>query len=49
MSGIAAVIVKIMPDGPDADLEAIKKAAEEKLKEDGAMNISFDVRPWLLV
>jgi len=45
MSGIAAVIVKIMPDGPDADLEAIKKAAEEKLKEDGAINISFDVRP----
>ncbi|MFH1802190.1 MAG: elongation factor 1-beta [archaeon] len=41
---IAAVIVKIMPDGPDTDLEAIKKAAEEKLKEDGAQNISFEVK-----
>jgi len=41
---IAAVIVKIMPDGPDADLEPIKKAAEEKLKEDGAQNVSFEVK-----
>lgn len=41
---IAAVIVKIMPDSPEADLEGIKKAAEEKLKEDGAQNISFEIK-----
>ena len=36
------MIVKIMPDGPEADLGAIKKAAEGKLKEDGAQNITFE-------
>lgn len=42
---IAAVIVKIMPDGPDANLEAIKQEARRKLEEEGAMNISFEENP----
>lgn len=42
---IVAVIVKIMPDSPDEDLEAIKTAAKEKLEEDGAQNISFEEKP----
>ena len=45
MAGIVAVIVRLMPEGPDTDLEAIKKSAKEKLEEDGAMNISFEERP----
>jgi elongation factor 1-beta len=42
---IVAVIVKIMPDSPDADLNAIKVEAEKILKKDGALNISFEEKP----
>jgi len=41
---IVAVIVKIMPESPDTDLDKIKGEAEAKLKEDGAQNISFEVK-----
>ncbi|MBU0906578.1 MAG: elongation factor 1-beta [Nanoarchaeota archaeon] len=44
MSGIAAVIVKMMPEGPDSDLENIKELAKSKLEEDGAQNISFEIK-----
>ena len=44
MAGIVAVIVKIMPNGPDEDLEKIKTGAKERLKEDGALNISFELK-----
>jgi len=43
MVGIVAIIVKIMPEGPDADLEAIKGKAKEVLEKDGALNISFTI------
>ena len=42
---IAAVIVKIMPDSPETDLEAIKKAAKEKLEAKGAQQITFEEKP----
>ncbi len=42
MSGIAAVIVKIMPNSPETDLETIKSSALEALKKEGAQNISFN-------
>ena len=41
MAGIVAVIVKIMPDAPNADLEKIKKSALKDLEKEGAKNISF--------
>ena len=34
-----------MPDSPEADLEAIKKTAEEKLEAEGAQQISFEEQP----
>lgn len=43
--GIVAVIVKIMPDSPDEDLEAIKHKAKHILEHDGAQNISFEEKP----
>jgi len=39
---IVAVIVKIMPNSPEANLEAIKSKAKEKLEAEGAQNISFE-------
>lgn len=42
---IAAVIVKIMPDSPDANLEAIKQEAKSRLEKEGAQNISFEEKP----
>jgi len=44
MAGIVAIIVKIMPEGPETDLDRIKEEAEAKLKEDGAQNISFEIK-----
>lgn len=45
MAGTVAVIVKIMPDSPDEDLKKIELEARERLEEDGAMNISFEIKP----
>lgn len=42
---IAAIIVKIMPDAPDTNLEAIKKSAQSLMEAEGAKNISFEERP----
>ena len=42
---IAAVIVKIFPDSPDADLSKIKKSAQEALEKEGSKNISFEEIP----
>ena len=46
MAGIVAVIVKIMPEAPDTDLEAIKHEAKKCLESHGAKNISFEVKPY---
>lgn len=45
MSGIAAVIVKIMPISPEANLEEIKKSAQSVLEAEGAKNLSFEEKP----
>ena len=42
---VAAIIVKIMPDAPDANLEGIKNAAKSTLENEGAKNISFEEKP----
>lgn len=42
---IAAIIVKIMPDSPEANLESIKNAAKSLLEAEGAQNISFEEKP----
>ena len=42
---VAAVITKIMPESPDADLEVIKKEAQSTLEKEGGMNFSFEEKP----
>lgn len=42
---IAAIIAKIMPDSPDANIKAIEHEAEKRLKAEGALNISFEEKP----
>jgi elongation factor 1-beta len=44
MAGIAAVIVKVMPESPEVDLEKVKKGVQDVLSNEGAQNISFDVK-----
>jgi len=43
--GIAAIIVKIMPESPSSNLEKIKKEAKLFLEKEGAKNISFEEKP----
>lgn len=45
MAGIAALIVKVLPDSPEADLKKIKSSIEQHLKKEGAMNLSFEEVP----
>ena len=45
MVGIVAVIVKIMPNCPEADLEKIKESAKKALEDEGAQNLSFEEEP----
>jgi len=45
MAGVVAIIVKIMPDSPDADLAHITREAEKKLVHLGAKNVSFEEKP----
>jgi len=42
MTGIVAVIVKIMPSSPETNLEEIKSKASEILEAEGAQNISYE-------
>jgi translation elongation factor aEF-1 beta len=44
MAGMAAVIAKVMLDGPDTDLESVKVKATEVLDSEGAKNISYEVQ-----
>ena len=39
------LIIKILPDSPEADLEQIKKNVMSALKPEGAENISFEEKP----
>lgn len=41
----AAVIVKIMPDSPEADLKKIEDSAKELMEREEAKNISFEENP----
>ena len=43
--GVVAIIARIMPDSPNANLEQIEKEARSKLESEGAMNISFSIEP----
>lgn len=42
---VVSIIVKIMPDSPDADLSLIKHSAQKALEIEGAKNISFEEKP----
>ena len=44
MSGIVAVIAKIMPESPETNLETIKENAKSVMGSEGAQNISFEER-----
>ncbi len=43
--GVVAIIAKIMPDSPQANLKSIEKEALIRLQKNGAMNISFSIEP----
>ena len=45
MTGIVAVIIKILPDSPDANLKAIEQEAKKTLEKQGAKNLSFKEEP----
>lgn len=45
MPAIVVIKVKLMPESPDVDLNAIKKEAESRLQAEGAKNISFTEEP----
>ena len=45
MTGIVAVIVKMMPSSPETNLENIKSKATELMEAEGAQNISFEENP----
>lgn len=40
-----AVIIKVMPDSPEANLEEIQSKTKETLEKEGGMNLSFDIEP----
>jgi translation elongation factor aEF-1 beta len=44
MMGVVAVIVKVMPSGPDVDIEGLKSGIVEVLEGEGAQNISFEIQ-----
>lgn len=45
MAGIVALIVKILPDSPDANLEEVKNLTKSALEKEGALNLSFEEEP----
>ena len=45
MAATVSLIVKIMPESPSSNLEAIKDSAKISLSAEGAMNISFEEKP----
>lgn len=42
---IVGIIVKIMPDSPEANLNKIKSEAKARLEKEGALNLSFEEKP----
>lgn len=42
---VAAVIVQVMPESPEADLKTIIRSGENALIKNGAKNISFEEKP----
>jgi translation elongation factor aEF-1 beta len=42
---IAAIIVRIMPSSPDANLKLIEDEAKSMMEKEGAKNISFEETP----
>ena len=45
MGATVAIIVKLMPDSPDANLKEIEEHAKKALEVEGAKNISFEEKP----
>ncbi len=45
MAGIVAVIIKILPDSPEANLNKIESEAKKTLEKEGSKNISFEEIP----
>jgi len=44
MAGIVAVIVKVMPESSDSNLGRVKAEAMRVLSDEGAQNISFELK-----
>ena len=43
--GIALITIKLMPESPETDLEALKEKAKKVLEEKQAKKISFEEEP----
>ncbi len=43
--GIALITIKLMPESPETDLEALKEKAKKALEEKKAKKISFEEEP----
>jgi translation elongation factor aEF-1 beta len=41
---IVAIIVKIMPSGPEVELKGIEEKARAVLEKEGAQNVSFEIK-----
>jgi translation elongation factor aEF-1 beta len=41
---IVAVIAKVMPEGLNVDLEGLKGKAQKVLEDEGAKNVSFEIK-----
>jgi len=45
MVAVVSIIVKLMPESPEANLDSIKKSAQSLMEQEGAKNISFEEKP----
>lgn len=43
--GMVSLIIKLMPESPDVDLEAIKNSAKSSMEAEGAKSVSIEERP----
>jgi elongation factor 1-beta len=45
MGAMVSIIVKLMPESPEANLDSIKKSAQSLMEQEGAKSISFEEKP----
>jgi len=45
MGAIVSILVKLMPESPSSNLEAIKTESQKLMEKEGAKSISFEEKP----